>query len=315
MTGRRRSQRAADRAHAADRHVPVAGAAAQQVVQEAHVLHQRRIVGAGECADQRVGRHHAANQIVGDRVGDRMPDRLVDHEPPRGVVAHVPARAASSRAAQRLGQRRPQPGGDDRGSDGRTPRSPPRRLQRRRRRMSTAARSAGRCGPRSTDRACTTNSGGAPAAPGTQLVDDAPRQQADQIRVARQPSVDSVEGVRGHRGAADVVQPLEHLHPASGTGQVGGGDQAVVPAADDDDVGLASPVSQGSPRPHRPGAPAPPGDRRRSREAPGAAAADPSTGRVPLPRRAGAGAPRIRRSHGAAAWLRSSCSSATSLLT
>ncbi len=75
--------------------------------------------------------------------------------------------------------------------------------------------------------------------PGTEVVDDAPRQQADQIRVARQPRVDSVEGMRGHRRAADVVEPLEHLHPAAGAGQVGGGDQAVVPAADDDDVGLA----------------------------------------------------------------------------
>jgi len=34
-----------------------------------------------------------------------------------------------------------------------------------------------------------------------------------------------------------MVEPLEHLHPASGTGQVRGGDQAVVPAADNDDIG------------------------------------------------------------------------------
>ena len=43
--------------------------------------------------------------------------------------------------------------------------------------------------------------------------------------------------MRGYRGASDVVEPLEHLHPASGTGQVGGGDQAVVPAADNNDIG------------------------------------------------------------------------------
>ena len=92
MTSRGRSQRTADRSHAADRDVPIAGAAAQQVVQEAHVLRQRRVIGAGERADQRVGRHHAANQIVGDRGGDRVPDRLVDHEPPRVVVVHMPAR-------------------------------------------------------------------------------------------------------------------------------------------------------------------------------------------------------------------------------
>ena len=43
--------------------------------------------------------------------------------------------------------------------------------------------------------------------------------------------------MRGYRGASDMVEPLEHLHPASGTGQVGGGDQAVVPAADNNDIG------------------------------------------------------------------------------
>ena len=42
--------------------------------------------------------------------------------------------------------------------------------------------------------------------------------------------------MRGHRGTADVVQSLEHLDPASRTGQVGGGHQAVVPAADYHDV-------------------------------------------------------------------------------
>jgi hypothetical protein len=43
--------------------------------------------------------------------------------------------------------------------------------------------------------------------------------------------------MRGYRGASDVVEPLEHLRPASGPGQVRGGDQAVVPAADNDDIG------------------------------------------------------------------------------
>ena len=40
----------------------------------------------------------------------------------------------------------------------------------------------------------------------------------------------------GHRGAADQVPPLEHDHPLAGTRQVGRGDEAVVPAADDDGV-------------------------------------------------------------------------------
>ena len=64
VAGRRGSQRSAHRTHAADRHVPIAGAAADQVIQETDVLLQRRVVGAGEGADQRVGRHHAAHQIV-----------------------------------------------------------------------------------------------------------------------------------------------------------------------------------------------------------------------------------------------------------
>ena len=63
-------------------------------------------------------------------------------------------------------------------------------------------------------------------------------QQADEIRVPRQPGVDSLEGVCRHSRAADVVEPFQHAHAAAGTGQIGGGDQSVVPAAHYDDVGL-----------------------------------------------------------------------------
>ena len=71
---------------------------------------------------------------------------------------------------------------------------------------------------------------------GTQVVKDARRQQADQIRVARQTDVDTLEGLRRYRGPADVRQPLEQPHPKARARQVGGRDQAVVTAADDDDV-------------------------------------------------------------------------------
>ena len=91
MAGRGSGQRAADRAHAADRYIPVAGAAAQQVIQEAHVLHQRRIVGAGERADQCVGGHHAADQIVVHRVGDRVPDRFTHHRLPGHLGIRITA--------------------------------------------------------------------------------------------------------------------------------------------------------------------------------------------------------------------------------
>ena len=133
--------------------------------------------------------------------------------------------------------------------------------------------------------------------PGTEVVDDASGQQADQIRVAGQPRIDAVERVRRDRRPTDVVQPLQHLHPSSGAGQVGGGDQAVVPAADDDDIGigchgvqlaevaldLAGRARLGLPR-----------IAAGSRATPGAAAAGPSIGRGPPRPHAVARVPRIR---------------------
>ncbi len=179
VPGRRRGERAADRAHASDRDVPVAGAAAEQVIQEAHVLRQRRVVGAGECADQRVGRHHAAHQIVGHRVRNRLRDGLIDHEPPRGVVADVSARLVAR--AQRLHQRRPQPRGDDAAATvelgeprlvARSANRPERRV-----RSDQQARAAAR---RRIGRVRRVAAAHQPH-PGTQVVDDAAWQQADQI--------------------------------------------------------------------------------------------------------------------------------------
>ena len=48
--------------------------------------------------------------------------------------------------------------------------------------------------------------------------------------------VDTVEGLCRHRGAADVAQPLQQPDPQARAGQVAGRDQAVVPAANDDDI-------------------------------------------------------------------------------
>jgi hypothetical protein len=46
--------------------------------------------------------------------------------------------------------------------------------------------------------------------------------------------------VRRHRCSADMVEALEHPNATPGAGEVGGGYQAVVPAADNDGVvGLA----------------------------------------------------------------------------
>jgi hypothetical protein len=66
-----------------------------------------------------------------------------------------------------------------------------------------------------------------------ELLHDLRRQQADQVRVARQPGLDPGERLLAHRRAADVVEPLEHQRAQAGAGQVGGRDQPVVPAADD----------------------------------------------------------------------------------
>ena len=40
----------------------------------------------------------------------------------------------------------------------------------------------------------------------------------------------------GHAGAAEHIAALEHADAQAGAGQVGGGGEAVVPAADDDRV-------------------------------------------------------------------------------
>ena len=77
-----------------------------------------------------------------------------------------------------------------------------------------------------------------PAQPDLQaeLVDDPLRQQAHEVGVARQARVDA--GPRALRDGrpAEVVAALEDQHRAPGARQVGGGDEAVVPAADDHGV-------------------------------------------------------------------------------
>ncbi len=64
------------------------------------------------------------------------------------------------------------------------------------------------------------------------------RQQADQVGIPRQAGVDALERVRRHRRAADVIEALEHPHATPRACQVGGGDQSIVAAAHDDDVGV-----------------------------------------------------------------------------
>ena len=99
--GRRRRglQRRRHRAHAADRHLPLAGAVADHVVEEAAVLRELRCVGAGEGADQGVGEQDAADGVVADRTLDQLADRPL-----------APGRS-TARRRRRRGRPRPGAGG------------------------------------------------------------------------------------------------------------------------------------------------------------------------------------------------------------
>ena len=69
-----------------------------------------------------------------------------------------------------------------------------------------------------------------------EVVDDATGQEAHEVGVAGEPRVDALERLRRHGGAAEVVVALEEQHGEAGAGEVGGGREAVVAAAEDHDV-------------------------------------------------------------------------------
>jgi hypothetical protein len=69
-----------------------------------------------------------------------------------------------------------------------------------------------------------------------EVVDDPVRQQADQVRVRRQPDVDALEDLPADGGATDLGKSLENEDGPAGPGEVGGRDEAVVPPTDHDDV-------------------------------------------------------------------------------
>ena len=165
---RRRGQPVGDRAHAADRHVPVAGAAADEVVEEADVLGQGRPVEVGEGADEGVGGHDAAHRVVGERRPQRLPQRPLDQRvatarrrrparAPRRRTAAAPGRsgrpAGPAPPSARRSRSRPRARRRSRSAPRRRPRSPPRP------RCRPAARSPGRPAA-----GCRRSSAGAPAA-------------------------------------------------------------------------------------------------------------------------------------------------------
>jgi len=74
------------------------------VVEQAPVLPQARVPGAGERADQGVGEDHPADSVVTESLLDRLPGRPLDERLPGGIVVH---QGTDVRArAQRLGHGR-----------------------------------------------------------------------------------------------------------------------------------------------------------------------------------------------------------------
>ena len=86
---------AGHRAHAADRDIPVAGAAADHVVEEAAVRVERGVVEVGERADQAVGRDDAADEVAREAGVDGLAEGPVDELLPDAVVAETRARASA----------------------------------------------------------------------------------------------------------------------------------------------------------------------------------------------------------------------------
>ena len=75
--------RRGDRAHAADRHPPLTGAVADQVVEEAPVLDERGVAEIRERADKRVGRHDAPDEIVAEPLLDHLAQRSLHDRLPQ----------------------------------------------------------------------------------------------------------------------------------------------------------------------------------------------------------------------------------------
>ena len=232
-----------DPAHAADGHPPLAVAVADQVVEEAPVLHQAGVVEVGEGADQRVGGDDPAHGVVVEALLDHLPDRLPRPGSPRWPrptrLAHLPA------GAQRLEQRRSDRLGEvgDLGVElapgvvllvraGQLP-------ERRGGRLGLGAldQEAGVL-PVAHDRGVRRRGAGLQLEVEAEVVDDLLRHQADEVGVAREPGRHSGKGPGGHRRAAGVVEPLQHQGRDTGTGEVRRSHEAVVAAADDDDVVL-----------------------------------------------------------------------------
>ena len=233
-----------DGPHAADRHPPLAGPVADQVVEEAAVLDQRRVVHRGERADQGVGGDDAAHGVVGEarldgatqRLGDDVgPQALVDEGPDvalEGEGLHQRRGDGLREAADLVVERQPRGVlviGPGEVAEGR-----PRRLA-----LGALHEQAALAAVTDPGRVRRRGARGEPdveAEVGHQLLGH----QADEVGVAREADRLAGEGLDGDGGATGVVEALEHEDGEPGAREVGRADQAVVPATDHDDV-IAAP--------------------------------------------------------------------------
>ena len=234
------AQGARDGAHAAHRHVPVAGPVADDVVEKAAVLPQGRLVDVGEGADQAVGGRDPADDVVGEGTAQHLPEGLLEERAP-GLLAHpvdheVPDRRPRE---QGLGERRREPAGH---LGGHGVEAAP-RLEVGVRTGETPERGARGDVVLAVDQEAAVGHRGVrgPAAAlqrdgQAELVDHAPGQERDEVGVAREPRVHPGEGPGRDGGAAHVVRTFEDEDGPAAAGRVGRRGEAVVTPAHDDDV-------------------------------------------------------------------------------
>ncbi len=227
-----------DAAHPAHGDPPLARAVADQVVEEAPVLHEGRVGRRRERPDDPVGQHDPTDRVVGERVLEDLADRPLDEVAPQ-LGRHGRSQVRSP--GERPGQRR--------GDDGGELAHPvvevgPRRVRGVVPGQGGERRPGGRPVGRLDEQVAVRGGRAGRDPPRPQLevepevADEGARQQRDEVGVARDPGVEAAEQPRPGHGTAELLAGLEHDDPAPGLREVRRGDQGVVPAADDDDVGV-----------------------------------------------------------------------------